>query len=414
MCKYIPKVKNSFLNDIYGKCDVKAFEDRCLNLVKEYNKTFSDYPADWFSSPGRVEIVGNHTDHNNGEVLCASISLDTLACVKPSSDGVIRFQSGGYPMMTINCDDLAKNEQELSTSTALVRGVASYYVEHGYKIGGFTACANSTVFKGAGVSSSASFELLVAEILNVYYNDGKIDPLTKAKAAQYAEAVYFGKPCGLLDQCAISLGGVSYIDFFDGHPHAEKLKGIPELSIVLVNAGGDHSALTDQYAAIREEMKTVAKYFGGEVLRDVDEKDFFAALPALRKTINGRPILRAVHFYEENRRVKECKKAIEDSDAEKFAEVVKSSGYSSMYLLQNCYPEGDKKQYIPSALEVLKRLVGVKTARIHGGGFAGTVIAFFDGAKEKELDKALETAFGKDNYYIVKVRKYGSCMIPNE
>lgn len=414
MASVIPNVDNSFLKQVYGDFDPRFFESRCSSLVDDFAENFSSQPDEWFSSPGRIEIVGNHTDHNNGKVLCASISLDTLACVKKTDDGVIRIHSGGYPMITVDLNNLSVNVKEYSTSTALVRGVAAFYKERGYSIGGFCASAHSTVFKGAGVSSSASFELLVAEILNYLYNDGKIDAVTKAVAAHHAESVFFGKPCGLLDQCAISLGGVSYIDFFDGQPHPMRLNSIPDLSVVLVNAGGDHSSLTDQYAAIRTEMNKVAGVFRKKVLRDVQDAEFFNRLPELRRKVSGRAILRAIHFFEENVRVEEAKAALENADRDSFVKAVNKSGESSMCLLQNCYPEGDKTQSIPSAVEILKRMDGVKASRVHGGGFAGTVIAFAEPSKTAALRESLDVAFGNENYFIVNVRKVGACRLPND
>jgi len=404
--------KISFLKDLYGEFDYDYFDSRVKTLAADHLKAFKTNPTSWFSSPGRIEILGNHTDHNNGEVLCASISLDTLSCVNKTDDGIIRLLSQGYPMIVVDTKDIDVHKEEYSTSSALVRGVAAYYKQHGFKVGGFTACAHSTVFKGAGVSSSASFELLIAEILNCLYNDGIVDALDKAQAAHLAESVYFNKPCGLLDQCAISLGGVSYIDFFDGQPHPSRLSSIPDLSVILVNAGGDHSSLTDQYAAIRSEMNAVAKYFGKEVLRDVDEQEFYDKLPKLRKSLSGRAILRAIHFFEENHRVQQGRKAIECENADNLVKAINASGLSSLCLLQNCYPEGDKVQSIPSAVEILKRIDGIKAARVHGGGFAGTAIAFADKNKINDIRYILDDAFGRENYFIVNVRKYGACQIP--
>lgn len=400
---------NKFFNGIYGDFCPEKLEERFKNLSDNHTKLFDKKPDMWFSSPGRIEIVGNHTDHNNGEVLCASVSLDTLACVNKNKR-TITLKSEGYPIIIIDSQDISIHEEEKSTSAALIRGVCAYFIKNGFKVGGFSASCTSNVFKGAGISSSASFELLIAEILNVLYNDGKVSDIDKAKAAHLAEYEYFGKPCGLLDQCAISFGGVCYIDFYDGEPHPVRLNKVPEMQVVLVNAGGDHSSLTPQYAAIREEMELVASQFGKKVLRDVPEEDFLSNFPALRRKLPGRALLRSLHYYNENKRVNLAKQAIEDGDLESFLEQVNNSGISSMSLLQNCYPEGDRNQYIPTAVEYLKSLKGVHAARVHGGGFAGTALAFAD--KDVDLTPALDQAFDRENYYLVSIRNIGAAQIP--
>ncbi len=400
---------NKFFKGIYGDFCPQELEKRFRILSDIHANLFEKKPDMWFSSPGRIEIVGNHTDHNNGEVLCASVSLDTLACVNKAEKTII-LKSEGYPLITLDSEDISIHEEEKSTSAALIRGVCAYFVNNGFKVGGFSASCTSNVFKGAGISSSASFELLIAEILNVLYNDGKISDIDKAKAAHLAEYEYFGKPCGLLDQCAISFGGVCYIDFFDGEPHPIRLEKVPEMQIVLVNAGGDHSSLTPQYAAIREEMELVASQFDKKVLREVPEKDFLRAYPTLRRKLPGRALLRSLHYYSENKRVNLARKAIEDNDSELFFEQVNNSGISSMCILQNCFPEGDRNQYIPTAVEYLKSLQGVHAARVHGGGFAGTALAFAD--KNVDLVSALDIAFGRENYYLVSFRNIGAAQIP--
>lgn len=365
-----------------------------------------------FSSPGRIEVCGNHTDHNNGKVLCASISVDTIAMVTPTDDNTITVASVGYPAVVINLDNLMPSEAEYGKSEGLVRGVCAYYKEHGYNIGGFYATTTSDVFKGAGVSSSACFEVLVAEILNVLYNDSKIDALTKAYASHHAEYVFFGKPCGLLDQSAIALGGVSYIDFED--TKAPKVESIDwhfadDVDIVLVNCGGDHCGLTDQYAAIREEMEAVAKVYGQKVLRFCDKDKFYNDIAELQNKVSGRAILRTMHFFDENDRVDIAAKAIKNDDINSYLDMINASGDSSYKLLQNCYPSGDTDMRIPLALALVKKYTnGQGALRVHGGGFAGTMIAYVPHSVTNNLTKELYKVFGDNNVFVIAIRNSGT------
>ena len=376
-----------------------------------YNKHTADFGKGgaFFSSPGRIEVIGNHTDHNNGKVLCASISVDNLGCVTPL-EGKIVVASIGYPVVEVDIDDLLPNADEYGKSEALVRGVIAYYKEHGYNVGGFAATTTSDVFNGAGVSSSASFELLICEILNVMYNGSSIDAVTKARAAQYAENVYFGKPCGLLDQSAIALGGVSYIDFksIEDLEIANVEWTFSDLDIVLTNTGGDHADLTDQYASIRSEMEDVAAAMGAKTLRGVDEVEFWKDIPKLQRKVSGRAILRAIHFFNENRRVEKALDAVRTCDIVKFGEMIDESGRSSYQLLQNCYPLGDTAQRIPLALAVGGRMPGVLATRVHGGGFAGTVIAYVRRADTAAYVERMKSVFGDKNVFVIGVRNSGT------
>ncbi len=366
----------------------------------------------FYSSPGRIELCGNHTDHNNGKVLCASITVDTVACVTPL-EGKVVVASIGYPEVVVNLDELEPSSEEYGSSEALVRGVLAYYKQNGYKIGGFAATTSSDVFKGAGVSSSASFEVLICEILNQMYNGGIVDKITKAKAAHYAESIYFGKPCGLLDQSAISLGGVSYIDFKStANPKVKSMDWkFASATIVLINTGGDHCDLTSQYADIRSEMEWVASMFHARKLRKVKEEDFLASIPQLQKQVSGRAILRAMHYFEENKRVEAGVKAVKSGNFKKFAAVINGSGPSSYELLQNCYPLGDTVQRIPLALAVSKLNQDVKAVRVHGGGFAGTIIAFVDNAGVDAYVDEMKKIFGDDCVYRIGVRNEGTCKV---
>lgn len=386
--------------------------------VKRYRDIYDMHSAKYgeggafYSSPGRIEVCGNHTDHNNGKVLCASISVDTIACVTPCK-GKIVVDSVGFSPVEVDLNDLDANKSEYGNAVALVRGVCAYFKEHGLNIGGFCATTTSDVFRGAGVSSSACFEVLICEILNDMYNGNSVDRITKAKASQYAENVYFGKPSGLLDQSAVSLGGVSYIDFKSvKKPQIQSLDwNFEDMDIVITNTGGDHSDLTEQYAAIREEMEEVAKLFGEKKLRGVKQKDFYAKLPQLQNQVSGRALLRAMHYFDENKRVDKCAKAVKAADCKKFCNAINESGLSSYLMLQNCYPLGDTDQRIPLAINISKKIDGVKAVRVHGGGFAGTVIAYVDRGKCAGYVEEMKSVFGEENVFVIGVRNVGACKV---
>lgn len=392
-----------------GKLNYQA--DRYRKIYDMHSAKYGEGGA-FYSSPGRIEVCGNHTDHNNGKVLCASISVDTIACVTPCQGKVI-VESVGFSPVEVDLNDLEIKNEEQGKAVALVRGVCSYFKQRGFNLGGFCATTTSDVFRGAGVSSSACFELLVCEILNQMYNSGMIDEVAKAKASQYAENIYFGKPCGLLDQCAISLGGVSYIDF----KSIRKLKiqsaewNFDDVSIVLTNTGGDHSDLTDQYASIRGEMEEVASLFGAKKLRELDEKLFYSKIPEIQTKISGRAIMRAMHFFEENKRVESCARAVRNMYATKFFNAINESGLSSYLMLQNCYPLGDTAQRIPLAINLSRGIDGVKAVRVHGGGFAGTIIAYVNKAKCDNYVEKMRSVFGKDNVFVIGVRNVGACKV---
>ncbi len=423
----------SAVDGLYSRHNIQKQQKRYANLFKSHLKNFDVSSADFYSSPGRIELLGNHTDHNNGKVLAAAISLDTLACVTKTDSNCIKILSGGYPMLTVRLDQLDACDEERGTSVALVKGVCNWFKEHGYNVGGFVATMVSDVMKGAGVSSSASFEVLVAEILNDLYNGGKVTDVEKAVASQYAENRYFGKPCGLLDQSAIALGDVVYIDFKDPASMQVKNYDLPfdDLDIVVINTGGDHSDLTDNYAAIRSEMEFVATCFGKHVLREVDEEEFYRAVMSLNaekqtgqklgsehpilsavasrtsKCNTQRSILRAMHFFEENHRVDDAVDAIKNNDESKFLQMINESGQSSYDKLQNCYPN-EYAQNIPLALAVLKRHPAVKACRVHGGGFAGTVLCFVDKEGSEKFLSGTENFFCGKNIFNLSIRKSGA------
>lgn len=396
---------------LYGEDKLDYQAGRYLAIYDLHSKKFGE-GGTFYSSPGRIEVCGNHTDHNNGKVLCASITVDTVACVTPC-EGKIIVESVGFSPVEVSLDDLEARKEEYGNAVALVRGVCSYFKQNGLALGGFCATTTSDVFRGAGVSSSACFEVLICEILNDMYNGGKIDKVTKAKASQYAENVYFGKPCGLLDQSAIALGGVSYIDF----KSIKNLKiqtidwNFDGLRIVLTNTGGDHSDLTDQYAAIREEMEGVASLFGAKKLRRVKEEDFYTQIPELQKKTSGRAIMRAMHYFDENKRVDACAKAVKNVNEKKFCALINESGMSSYLMLQNCYPIGDLEQRIPLGINLSKRSDGVKAVRVHGGGFAGTIIAYVGKDKCEDYVRNMSAVFGGENVFVIGVRNEGTCKV---
>ena len=393
---------------LYGQSvDLERVADRFVGLGKLHEATFDASRYTFFSSPGRIELLGNHTDHQHGKVLCASINLDTLAAVTPRKDGRILIKSGNYPLIDVRLDNVEYNPAEQGTSLALVKGVVTYFLRHGMAVSGFSATMTSNVARGSGVSSSASFECCVAEILNVLYNDGAVSAIDKAKASQWAESQYFGKPCGLLDQSAIALGGVSYIDFEDpASPKVRKVDYPFSSRILLVNSGGDHTRLTDCYAAIRDEMQAVAEVMGGKVLRDAPYSvDIFAK--CREAGLPGRAVLRALHFYEEESRVDCALEAIDTASDADFYDAVNSSGLSSMCYLQNTYVPQDAEQPINFAVEYLRAL-GAEACRVHGGGFAGTVLGIFDQADVEEARAALVGMYGEDNVFAVEIRPDGA------
>ena len=397
---------------LYGKhCDRAQIAARYRNLATWFDRSFGG-EKEFFSSSGRIEILGNHTDHNHGKVLVGSISADMVACVR-ASDRIV-LKSEGYPDMTLSTDRLEVVPEEKGTSLALIRGVLAGMKARGYRIGGFCGVMDSSVFKGAGVSSSAAFEVLICEIENVLYNGGAMDPVEKAKIAQESENVYFGKPCGLLDQSGIALGGISEIDFENpDRPVCRRME--PDLgaySVVLVNTGGDHCNLTGEYAAIRTEMEAAAAALGKRVLREIPYDRFLRAIPELIGKVSGRAILRALHFYDENERVTRGAEALASGDLESFFRAVNGSGDSSSRLLENICVPGDLSQRIPLAVELGRRICKAGGAsRVHGGGFAGTVISFVHDEDLAGYVRVMRETFGTENVFPAQIRGVGTCRV---
>ncbi len=362
-----------------------------------------------FSAPGRIEIGGNHTDHQHGRVLAAAIDLEARCAASVNGTNVIRIDSDGFGRTEVDVSDLRPRENEKDTTAALIRGIAAWFREHGYKIGGFDGHVTSAVPGGSGLSSSAAFEVLIGNTLNGLFN-GNVSALSIALAGQYAENVYSGKPCGLMDQLASSIGGLAMIDFKDPEKPIIQRIGL-DLSgyeVCVVSTGGSHADLTGEYAAIPQEMKEVASFFGKQVLREVRPEDFYANIAALRQ-FGDRAVLRAFHFFEENERVLRQADALEKGDMRGFLEMVIQSGQSSMSYLQNVYtPLIPKEQGISLAYALSEHiLAGAGAYRVHGGGFAGTLLAFVPLALKEEYKRQMSAAFGEHSCHFLNIRKEG-------
>ena len=374
------------LTHLYGQRDGVLLQQtaRYTHMLKKHEEVFNaDGPVLLISAPGRTEIGGNHTDHNRGKVLAAAINLDTLAAVSKRSDRTVRIFSDGYEPLEMSLDDLTVNEAEQGTTKALVRGVAKKLQEEGFVIGGFDAAVTSTVRSGSGLSSSAAFEVLVCAIFDSLYNGLRMDAMKRAQYSQFAENVYFGKPSGLMDQMASSVGGLTYIDFKNDEPKIEAISydfAAKGFALVVVNTGGSHDDLTAHYAAIPKEMREVAACFGETCLRKVRPEQFLHGIPMVREKLGAgkadRPILRAAHFYEENRRVDEMADALRGDDLNAFLKNVIESGQSSAMYLQNIYAKPEAQEVALALMLADQKLKGRGAWRIHGGGFAGTTLNF--------------------------------------
>lgn len=370
-----------------------------------------------FSGPGRTEIGGNHTDHQHGRVLCGSVDLDMLACAAPNGKKVVRICSEGYPALEVSLEELEVRSEEVNTSAALVRGVAAKLVELGYTLSGFDAYVTSTVLSGSGLSSSAAYEVLLGNIFNHFCCEDKLDPVLIAKVGQYAENVYFGKPCGLMDQMGSSVGGAVAIDFAD--PSAPIVTKVDYdftksgHALCIVDTASCHADLTDDYADITREMRAVAAYLGKEVLRDVPEEALRACMPQVRAACGDRAVLRAMHFFSDDRRAAREAEALARGDFAGFLRLINQSGLSSSLHLQNTWSIADpKQQAIPLALAVGQELLGDEGAiRVHGGGFAGTIQAFVPNHKLAEFKQGMEALLGQGNCHILHIRAQGGCVV---
>ena len=370
-----------------------------------------------FSAPGRTEIGGNHTDHQHGCVLAAAINLETVADVTFNGTDKIFVQSEGYPSFYVDLTDLTVHEEEANTTAALVRGVVAAFVERGAKVKGFDMKVSSNALPGSGLSSSAAFEVLVGTICNELFFDKQLSAVEIAQVGQYAENVYFGKPCGLMDQTASSVGSMVFIDFNETQqPKVEKIDFDFQKAgydLCIIDSGADHADLTDEYAAITRELKALCAYFGKEYLRQIPEFDFMAALPELRKQVSDRAILRAMHVYRENDRVVSQAMALKAGAVDTFLRLAKESGHSSWMYMQNINPTGAvDTQPVAYALSLCDTLLRGRGAyRVHGGGFAGTVQAFVPHDMLETFKQTIEANLGEGSCHVLNIRPYGGIRI---
>ena len=370
-----------------------------------------------FSAPGRTELGGNHTDHQRGCVLAAAVELETTAEVTLNGTDTIRVFSEGYAPVEVRLDDLQVHSGEENTTAALVRGVAAAFAERGAALQGFDAHVRSNVLPGSGLSSSAAFEVLMGTILNELFFDKSLSPAEVARIGQYAENVYFGKPCGLMDQMASAVGGMVFIDFqYPACPIVERIDfdlAAAGYALCIIDTGADHADLTAEYAAIPGEMKQICNYFGKEVLRQVEKDDFFAVLPQLRGRVPDRAILRAIHFYHENDRVEQQVQALRMGDVEEFLHLVRQSGRSSWMYLQNITPAGAvEQQAVAVALALCEELLdGQGACRVHGGGFAGTVQAFVPLDLLETFRAGVECVLGEGKCHVLSLRSAGGVRV---
>lgn len=386
--------------------------ERYEALAEAFRGQFNREPELFVSAPGRTEVVGNHTDHQNGKVLAASVNLDTVAAIAPRADMIVKLYSAGFDTpFEVDVSDDTLYEHEKETTFALIRGVASRLKQLGYKVGGFDASVTSTVFKGSGLSSSAAFEVMLVGAFDALYNGWVIDPKENARISQYAENVNFGKPSGLLDQSASAVGGLVTMDFATNPASVESLAydfGAKGYAVCVVSAGGEHGNLTADYAAVPAEMKAVAAAMGRELLCDVTPEALMAALPTLKNKVPDRAILRAFHYVDETRRVEDAVKALRSDDLPGFLKVVIGSGESSWKLLQNLYVPGSDNQEMPLALELSRRMLEGRGAwRIHGGGFAGTILAFVPFDLLDSYRKTMDGVFGEKATTVLAIRPEG-------
>ena len=405
------------LAHVYGEAAVAKQRDRYAAAIDSFVALYgADREGALYSVAGRSELSGNHTDHNHGRVIAASIDLDIIAVASPNGEDTIRVKSEGFHEDVIDINFFTSpRETPEGHSDELIAGMVAGFRENGYAVGGFDAYTTSSVLKGSGISSSAAFEDMIGNILNHIFNEGKIDNVEIAKIAQYAENVFFGKPCGLMDQMACAVGGIVAIDFADPKcPVINKLEvdiSGAGYNLCITNTGGNHADLTEDYASVPAEMKEIAAYFGKSVLRDLEEENFVASIPLLRGKYSDRSILRALHFFAENRRVGEQTEALANGDLDAFFANVIASGRSSYCYLQNVYTTKNvAEQGLSLALCLSERqLSGKKAAwRVHGGGFAGTIQAFVPSNDVPAYREAMDAAFGAGACMVLRIRPVGA------
>lgn len=412
--KFMDGYYDGVLEELYvNKAWIENQRARYAGALDKFLELYGEKEVEIYSAPGRTEIGGNHTDHQNGKVLAGSVNLDAVAVVSRREDNTVCIKSEGYPAMSLDLSELAKVDAEEETTTALIRGVANGMKTRGYAIGGFDAYVTSEVLSGSGLSSSAAYEVLMGTIFAGVYNEGNPDSVVIAQIGQEAENVYFGKPCGLLDQMACSVGGMVYIDFADKKsPKVKKVNAEFNrfgYDLCIVDTKGSHANLTDEYAAIPGEMRAVAAYFGKEILCQVDQKEFFEKLTEIRKVTGDRAVLRAIHWFKENERVEAEVAALEKGDVEEFKNVITESGNSSFKYLQNVFAAkcvAEQGVSLGLAMSELA-LKGKGVTRVHGGGFAGTIQAFVPAEMVVEYKAEMEAVFGEGTCYVLNIRPDG-------
>jgi len=410
---------NPVFHELYGSeaSVLKEQADRYKTLMNEFVEIYGSDDVELFSSPGRTEIGGNHTDHQLGRVLAGAVNLDMIAVAAKNDTDLVRIKSEGYPEFQVDLSDLSMNEAEFFTSRSIVKGICARLKQLGYKIGGFSALIEGRVPKGSGLSSSASFEVLIGAIISHLFNNGKLDPVENAIIGQWAENNYFGKPCGLMDQTACSVGGFITIDFKD--PSKPIVKALDfnfqesGYALVITDTGGNHADLNDEYASLPIEMKSVAKELGKEVLRQVSMEDIVKIAPAIREKVGDRALLRSFHFQRDNARVVDQVAALESNDFQAFLKMVVDSGYSSYMYNQNIYPVTNvAEQGVSLALALSDMILNGKGAwRVHGGGFAGTIQAFVPADLVDTYVSTLEHVFGEGKCHKLFIRAKGAIKV---
>ena len=408
---------NLFL-DIYVDEDKISYQkQRYVNAIESYIEEFGEDDVEIYSAPGRSEVGGNHTDHQHGEILAASINLDAIGIVKKTDDMKVSILSKGYTLTTISLENLDMQEEEKETTIALIKGVVAGLANRGYKIGGFKAYITSDVLIGAGLSSSAAYETLIGNIVSGLYNNMSVLAEEIAIIGQFAENVYFGKPCGLMDQMACSVGNMVHVDFADiNNPKVEKVTfdlNKYGYSLCITDTKGSHADLTADYAAVPEEMKKVAAFFGKEVLLGLTVDDILENIVKVREQVGDRGVLRTLHFIRENERVQKEVSYLSDEDIEGFLKTVAASGNSSYKYLQNVYSNADvQHQNVSLALAISEDFLGDNgVSRVHGGGFAGTIQAFVKNDIVIEYQKIMDMVFGQGACSVLKIRKYGGMKV---
>lgn len=406
------------LKEIYVDEGMLPYQrERFQSAIRKFEELYGAGEAEVYSAPGRSEVGGNHTDHQHGEVLAASINLDAIAVVRKTQEPVIELLSEGYEKISVDLSELEKRDEEEGTSIGIIRGMAYGLKQNGHAIGGFQAYVTSDVLNGAGMSSSAAFETLIGTVISGLYNNMEISQVEIAQVAQYAENVFFGKPCGLMDQMACSVGGLIHIDFADPkNPIVEKVEvdfGAYRHSLCITDTKGSHADLTDDYAQIPQEMKKVALFFGKEFLREVDEKEFYKNIATLQKECGDRAVLRSLHFFEEEKRVEKEVNALKSGDFKEFLQTVKASGNSSFNYLQNVYTNKDvQNQGVSIGLAVSESILGNHgVSRVHGGGFAGTIQAFVEDSFVENYREMLDSVFWEGSCHVLKVRPFGGIKV---